>query len=674
MASLSSRPLRHGWRRPIGGVAALAAIAAVLAGTHQVAAQEACAPAPTVNDLCPDWTSVHDGSTVGPVISVDSPSALAAAPDGSRIFVAGQTTSDETGGDMTTIALDPAGNELWTARYHQPAVGVELASDIAVSPDGSVVFTAGAEDVEEGGDARATVVAYDAGTGEERWIAVHDGASPGNDGARGVAVSPDGGIVYVAMSSRRADGVPLLRTVAYDAVSGAERRALTFAGTEGLGGGPRDLVLSPDGSRLYVLGSQGTDGGGSDYLTLAYDVGDQDDPTAPFWAATYDGPGEGADTAAAIDLSSGGEALFVTGTSDGDGSGADWATVSYDAASGVQRWVARSGGDGDQRAAGLAVAGEVVAVTGRGIGDAVREGQLFVSQPTAVTVGYAEEDGAEVWSYGRALPGHVGEEPGAITASPDGSRVYVTHVSGVLTLGSQGGCSGSTECRSVVDPGTVALTALAAEDGRETWTARLPGTGNLYRPSAVPVVASGDRVYAAATQAYPYAQTDTGVPQAQNLTDLSTSAYRVPETDPRSYTCSIHPRESDLEHTGGGFGTPQVRVEGVVTEATDRGLFVAECGSTSFERFEMTVRYRLEFSPSPGTWEALADFACTKSTLHVGGSSIAAAVSSGDPKCPEAQVEIPVDHPSLGLPHRLCVHVFDIGGCSRPWTHEKVGS
>ena len=85
MARVPSQPR---WR-PIGAGVVLISIAALLSGSHQVAAQEACAQAPAVNDLCPDWTAVHDGPTIGPVISVDTPSALAAAPDGSRIFVAG---------------------------------------------------------------------------------------------------------------------------------------------------------------------------------------------------------------------------------------------------------------------------------------------------------------------------------------------------------------------------------------------------------------------------------------------------------------------------------------------------------------------------------------------------------------------------------------------------------
>ena len=641
------------------------------------AAQEACAQVPSMNDRCPEWTAVFDNPTTGPVISVDRAAAMAASPDGSRIFLAGETTADDTGGDMTTIAYDGSGTRLWTARHHAPALGTEIATDLAVSPDGSAVLTVGAEDVMEDGDSRAVVAAYEVATGQEAWVAIHDGEAPGNDGARAVAISPDGKTAFVAISSRGPGGDTDLLTVAYDVGTGDELWSDRYAGMAGLGDGPADLALSPDGSRLYVTGTEGTSEGASVYLSLAYDVSEAEPPAGPLWVATYDGPGPGPDAAAAIGLSDDGDTVFVTGTSDGGPTLLDWATGAYDAATGEERWVARSASEGEDRAAGLAVAGDRVVVTGRQIGDVV-EGEVFVRAPTAVTIGYAADDGAEVWEHSRATPAHSGEESLAVAASPDGSRVYVTYQSGVFTFGSYGGCSSedSFECRSAADPGTVILNALASEDGRETWTARAPGTGNIYRPSAVPVAAAGSRVYMAASYAYPFAVNETGAQQAGNLADLWTMAYRVPDVAPRNVTCAIHPRDADLSHMGGGFGTPQVRADALLVHASDNGSFLAECDSRQGDPFEITVRYHFEVSPTPGEWDTLGPgFACTATSVgrEQGQTHTAVVNVPGTRQCEEAEIIFPENDPSLGLPHRLCVRVLEVSGCTESWTHEKVG-
>ena len=662
----------------IAASVALALAAAAVVGTPPAPAQEACVPVPFVNDRCPEWTSVYDGATTGPVLSIDTAAAITTAPGGSPIFVAGETRSDETGGDMTTIAYAASGARLWTARYHRPALGVEIASDVAVSPDGTTVFTVGAEDVMVGGDGVATVVAYDAATGQERWVVTHDGEAPGNDGARAVVVSPDGATLYVAMSSRSAEGDTDFLTLALDADTGDKEWSDRYAGPAGWGDGPADIALAPDSSALYVAGTEGTGPDSSVYRTLAYDLGGPEAPTEPRWAAAYQGPGPGRSTAAAMGVAVDGGTVFVAGTSDGGESLLDWATVAFDADTGAQRWATRTGSNGDDRAVALAVAADRVVVTGRTIGDAVNVQDVLVRRPASVTAGYDAGDGVEVWRHERALPGHLGEESLAVAASPDGSRVYVADHSGALTVGSGGGCSygESYECRYIGDPGTVVLTAIASDDGRQTWTARAAGTGNLYRPSAVPVVATGSRVYLAATYAYPFALSNSGAQPAGNSTDLWTMAFRVPEVAPINYTCAIEPRDPDLSHMGAGSGTPQVRAGGSLVEASDQGSFWASCETLSGDYFEVTVRYHFEVETAPGVWDRIgAGFACTVSSVKVlgGGTHIAEAIVPGTPVCPEAEIAFPEDDPSLGLPHRLCVSLFEIAGCSRPWTHERIG-
>ena len=92
------------------------------------------------------------------------------------------------------------------------------------------------------------------------------------------------------------------------------------------GGGIRSgaMAVSPHGSRVFVAGaSYGGRATGLDYKTVAYSgvTGRQ------VWARLYRGPGHREDLPAAVAVSPGGAAVFVTGYAPGWGTDYDYATV-----------------------------------------------------------------------------------------------------------------------------------------------------------------------------------------------------------------------------------------------------------------------------------------------------------------------------------------------------------
>jgi DNA-binding beta-propeller fold protein YncE len=190
--------------------------------------------------------------------------SVAVSPDGTRVFVSRRQAE----GTDEVVALDArSGVELWTAQQSTPAE-VTLR-DLAVSPDGSLVYATGLESTHRRESGYITE-AYDSTSGAERWVARFN--RPGDTNgvyltwfkALALAVSPDGSRVYVTGRSSVDLGVQGVWvggvTLAYDATEGTELSAFP--------GGGQDLAVSPDGARLYVTGAEKTTAYCTSALTL----------------------------------------------------------------------------------------------------------------------------------------------------------------------------------------------------------------------------------------------------------------------------------------------------------------------------------------------------------------------------------------------------------------------
>jgi hypothetical protein len=162
-------------------------------------------------------------------------------------------------------ASAPAGGtRLWVERYRSGT-----AEAIAASPDGTKVFVMG-------GSARGSTledyatVAYDQSSGAQLWVRRYDGPDGGEDFASSVAVSPDGTKVAVTGASAMPDfRSPSYATSTYDAVTGGTLWGRRYHG-RGNGGTAFALTFAADGSRLFVTGGSGSRGGTADYTTIAY--------------------------------------------------------------------------------------------------------------------------------------------------------------------------------------------------------------------------------------------------------------------------------------------------------------------------------------------------------------------------------------------------------------------
>ncbi len=429
---------------------------------------------PPVEPPAEKWVARYNGGGNG----TDLAEVVRVSPNGTRVFVTGRSLGSGGNNDYATVAYDAfTGEQLWSARYNGPSNGIDFSLSLAVSPDGSRVFATGGSQG-QGTSFDYATVAYDAATGEQQWVARHDGPVSGSDSAQAIEVSQDGSRVVVTGSGPGVGSSNDYSTVAYNAATGEQLWAARY---DGPGSGPdfaQALVVSPDASRVLITGHSPGVSGQFDYATVAYDAGTGQQQ----WVARHNGPTNGADFATALGVTADGSRVIVTGEDFGGsaasgGTVSDYATVAYDASTGEEIWVARRNGPGNGGDAAEALAmspdGSQVVVTGQSQG-------ADTAGPDFATIAYDTSDGSQQW-VSTYNPVNGFDVAWGVGVSPDGSRVFVT--------------GQSTGAGTGLDYATV---TYDSSDGSQLKTARLNGPANgTDVAQALAVSADGSAVFVA---------------------------------------------------------------------------------------------------------------------------------------------------------------------------------
>jgi PQQ-like domain len=269
---------------------------------------------------------------------------------------------------------------VWTARYDGPAHRDDDAQSVAVSPDGGIVYVTGSS-VGQGRDSDITTAAFDAQTATQIWSATYDGADD-TDLAAGIAVAPAGDRVFVTGLSWVDDNLGFdYVTVAYDAVTGVQLWASRFDSDRG-SDVPFAIGVSPDGGLVFVTG----DIGHGWFGTIAYDA---DDGTMSWFDLAANG--YQVTSASALGVSPDGKSVYVTGFR-WNGQSDEIVTIAYEAASGHIRWISSYDSEDDDVALALAVspAGDQVVIAGERRLD-------YPAGSDYLAVSYDADSGAEQW-------------------------------------------------------------------------------------------------------------------------------------------------------------------------------------------------------------------------------------------------------------------------------------
>jgi DNA-binding beta-propeller fold protein YncE len=343
----------------------------------------------------------------------DFPSRLAVSPSGDRVYVTGDAPGAEGNSDFLTVAYSSAdGSMVWKRRLVASKLGADSPSAIALSPDGGRVFVTGSTRPNYEGDlADFVTVAYDAGTGAPLWQARFDASN--FDDPCCLSVSPDGLDVYVSgMSGQGGDAN--IATLAYESATGSEewRSIYDSGGSED----PQAMALSPDRSSLYVTGA-GTPPGlaTSNVITLSVDAGSG----TLQWVSLIPGP-EGASYGVSIGMSPDGSRVYVLSDMPTPVGRLDYGTLALDASTGAQIWTSLydSSVHGLDIPSRLAVdpAGDFVFVTGTS-----DQGH----STDFVTISYAASTGEQRWLSDFDDPRSGPDNACCLAVDPDGSRLTV---------------------------------------------------------------------------------------------------------------------------------------------------------------------------------------------------------------------------------------------------------
>ncbi len=203
----------------------------------------------------------------GPADSTDGAGSIIMAPDG-NLYAAGWSEGSGTDCDFVVVSLTASGEERWIYRYNGPGNGDDGAGPIVMGADGNIYVAGTSSGNGTGRD--FTVLSLDT-SGAERWVYRYVGLADGWDVATSIAVGPDGNI-YVAGYSQV---IYTSRdfTVVSLTDSGTERWVYKYdgPGPDGLDEAS-SVVVGSDG-KLYAAGRSFQTGTYHDFFVVSLDPG-----------------------------------------------------------------------------------------------------------------------------------------------------------------------------------------------------------------------------------------------------------------------------------------------------------------------------------------------------------------------------------------------------------------
>ena len=162
----------------------------------------------------------------------------------------------------------------------------------------------------------------------QEWVARYNGPGNSSDGATSIVI--DGlGNIYVTGVSTGSGSANDYATIKYNS-AGVQLWIARYNGPSNLDDYAKSIAIDGSGN-VYVTGKSIGSGPINDYATIKYNSSGVQQ-----WVARYNGPGNNIDVAYAIALDGSGN-VYVTGNSTGSGTLNDYATIKYSQSIGIRQ-------------------------------------------------------------------------------------------------------------------------------------------------------------------------------------------------------------------------------------------------------------------------------------------------------------------------------------------------
>ena len=120
-----------------------------------------------------------------------------------NIYVTGFSRGVATHLDYATVKCDPAGRQLWAARYDGPASSNDVAVTQALDHTGNIYVSGYSHGGKTGLD--YATVKYDT-NGNQLWVARYNGAANGDDSVKALALDDTGNVDVTGCSYQPESG------------------------------------------------------------------------------------------------------------------------------------------------------------------------------------------------------------------------------------------------------------------------------------------------------------------------------------------------------------------------------------------------------------------------------------------------------------------------------------
>jgi len=258
----------------------------------------------------------------GPGNSYDGANVIA-VDDSGNVYVTGESWSNETGTDCTTIKYYSNGDTAWVRRYNGRVNDHDEGYVLTIDDSGSV-YVAGYCCYGSGTSADYVVVKYYP-DGDTAWARIYNGPGNGADLVYAIAVDSSNDVYITGRSLGSGTGYDYC-TIRYYS-NGDTAWVRRYNGLGSYYDYAFDIAVDDFGN-VYVTGSSPRTGASSDYATIKYYTNGD---TA--WVRRYNATGNELDYARAIAVDDFGN-VYVTGTG---------GTIKYDS-SGNELWKGSWGG------------------------------------------------------------------------------------------------------------------------------------------------------------------------------------------------------------------------------------------------------------------------------------------------------------------------------------------